>query len=233
MTPWVTPAKEIQTDVHKEPTGTPNEQTAEEKLAEFERRHKEASDALSQKSEENIKDKIKIATLDPKSIAGMDKKMQNKVISDIYWYNNIEELKLIQWEEFWKSGEDQELTDSEELTRKVKMLELKNRQSTTTQAIKDFLRDNKKILKDDDGAYEKIAEELPLISESLSAEERVEKAVRILYWDPKNYVDNTTNTYLSMQEQGMSAWANAQAWTPPKENLFADFARASGFLKKD
>jgi len=37
-----------------------------------------------------------LATLDPKEILGMDGKMQNKVISDLYGYNNLEELKLIQ-----------------------------------------------------------------------------------------------------------------------------------------
>tara|TARA_R110000737_G_scaffold14419_2_gene30408 strand:+ start:726 stop:902 length:177 start_codon:yes stop_codon:yes gene_type:complete len=57
----------------------------------------------------------------------MDSKMQNKVISEIYGYNNVEELKLIQGEEFWKSGEDQELTSTEELAQKIKLLEYQNK----------------------------------------------------------------------------------------------------------
>ena len=98
---WVTPATEIQDKATQEPNASEGTPTVN-----WEARHKEASDALSQKAEQDIKTNIKLANLDPKEILAMDSKMQNKVISEIYGYNNVEELKLIQGEEFWKSGED-------------------------------------------------------------------------------------------------------------------------------
>lgn len=196
----------------------------------FEARHKEAQDALSKKAEENIKTNIKLATLDPKEILAMEGKMQNKVISEVYWYNNIEELKLIQGEEFWKSADEKELSDFDELNQKMKILEYQNKKSDITRALESYQKDNSKIFDDNEDAVQKIEGELAYISETLPAKERVERAWKILFGD--NYVDNTTATYLSMQDQSMSAGsrANRTDWKP-QGNSFADFAKSRGFLK--
>ena len=222
---WVTPEKEIQEGTTQEPNaseGTPK--------VNWEARHKEASDALSQKAEQDIKTNIKLANLDPKEILSMDSKMQNKVIGEIYWYNNVEELKLIQGEEFWKSGEDQDLTSTEELAQKVKLLEYQNKKWGVDRAIEEYVKDNKKIFEDDSEALTKLNAELSYISDTLPVKDRVQRAWKILFWD--NYVDSTTATYLSMQDQSMSAGSRATlADWKPQENSFKDFAKARGFLK--
>lgn len=225
---WVTPVKEIQDGGQ-----TPNTQDlalAETPKVDWEARHKEASDALSQKAEQDIKTNIKLATLDPKEILTMDGKMQNKVIGEIYGYNNVEELKLIQGEEFWKSADEKELSDYDELNQKMKILEYQNKKSDITRALESYQKDNSKIFDDNEDAIQKIEGELAYISETLPAKERIERAGKILFGN--NYVDNTTATYLSMQDQSMSAGSRASMtdWQP-QGNSFADFAKAKGFLK--
>lgn len=222
---WVTPENGDSKTNTQEPNvseGTPK--------VDFEARHKEAQDALSQKAEENIKTNIKLATLDPKEILTMDGKMQNKVIGEIYGYNNVEELKLIQGEEFWKSADEKELSDYDELAQQMKVLQYQNKKSDVNRALENYQKDNSKIFTDNEDALQKIEGELAYISETLPAKERVERAGKILFGN--NYVDNTTQAYLSMQDQSMSAGsrANRTDWQP-QGNSFAEFAKAKGFLK--
>lgn len=232
MTPWVTPEKEIQTGSQEPNTQEPSKEgtPTKEELQALEARHKEAADALSRKAEEELKTSIKLAKLDPKEILEMDGKKQNKVISEIYGFNNLEELKLIKWDEFWKSEEEKEFTDTEQLAQEIKLLKYKNKTSEVDRALEDYQKDNSRIFEDNEDALEKLKIELSYISESLPAKERVERAGRILYGDTKNYVDKTTETYLSMQDKWYSAWANAQR-VETKDTSFADFAREWGFLK--
>jgi hypothetical protein len=133
----------------------------------------------------------------------MESKMQNKVIGEIYGYNNVEELKLIQGEEFWKSADEKELSDYDELAQKMKVLEYQNKKSDINRALESFQKDNSKIFTDNEDALQKIEGELAYISDTLPAKERVERAGKILFGN--NYVDNTTQAYLSMQDQSMSA----------------------------
>lgn len=218
---WVTPATEIP-KTNQEPTGTPDNQE------DFKARHKEAQDALSRKAEENIKTNVKLAKLDPKEISSMELKMQNKVISELYWYGNIEELKTMQGEEFWKSWEDQDLSDHEELAKKIKLLEYQNKKADISRAIDSFQKDNKKVFEDDEEAATKLEAELSYISDTLPAEERVKRAGRILFGD--NYVDKTTQAYLSMQDSSFST-GNKTVATQEKNTSFADYAKSKGFLK--
>ena len=225
---WVTPEKEIQNGAEAPKTQEPNEGTPK---TDYEARHKEAQDALSRKAEENIKANIKLAKLDPKEIVDMDSKMQNKVISELYGYNNIEELKLIQGEEFWKGEEEKDFNETETLAQKIKILEYQNKKSDVARALENYQKDNAKIFEDNPDALEKIEGEIAYISDSLPVKERVERAGKILFGN--NYVDNTTATYLSMQDKSMGSGGNANRSTDgtKKDNSFADFAKAGGFIK--
>lgn len=223
---WVTPEKEIQQEGQPSTTQEPNEGTP----TNWEARHKEASDTLSKLAEQNIKTNVRLAKSSPEEILTMEPKLQNKVISELYWYNNLEELKLIQWEEFWKSGEEQEMSDYDALAQKVKLLDYQNKKSEIGRALEDYQKDNKEIFSDNEDALSKIESELAYISETLPAKERVERAAKILYWN--NYVDKTTSTYLSMQDTSISAGANGGARIDtPQGNSFADFAKDGWFLK--
>ncbi len=226
MNNWVTPEKEIQPVSQETNTQEPNEGTP----TNWEARHKEASDTLSKLAEQNIKTNVKLAQSSPEEILNMEPKLQNKVIGEIYGYNNLEELKLIQWDEFWKGKEEQEMTDVETLSQKIKILDYQNKKSELTRAMEDYQKDNKEIFSDNEDALSKIESELAYISDTLPAKERVERAGKILFWD--NYVDNTTSTYLSMQDSSISAGANKAKIDKPQGNSFADFARAGWFLKK-
>lgn len=48
-----------------------------------------------------------------------DKKLQNKIIKEIWWLDNLDELKLIHWDNFYKEhkSEDEELSDIEDLIK--------------------------------------------------------------------------------------------------------------------
>lgn len=227
MTHWVTPEKEIQnpqTEEFAEKVDTPQEDVWVLKA-----RHKEASDTLVVKQEELIKTNVKLAEKHPEEILEMETEMQNKVIKKIYGYDNLEELKLIQWDNFYQSDDEKEVSDTEDLKKQVKLMEYKNKKSELNRAMEDYKRDNKKIFEDNTDAEDKIQAELELISDKLSSKERIERAAKIVYGN--NYVDNTTEAYLSMQEKSMSAGAQAQRVDTKNGSDFRSFAVEKGFLK--
>jgi len=82
-------------------------------------------------------------------------------------------------------------------------LKYQNKKSDVSRALETYQLENKKIFSDDENALSKIETELAYISESLPVAERVQRAGRIVFGD--NYVDKTTEAYLSMQDTSMSS----------------------------
>ena len=61
---------------------------------------------------------IKLARKDKSEILNIkDYKIQSKVIKELYGLDNLEDVKLIHWEEFYKEKETEDEDGSDELTK--------------------------------------------------------------------------------------------------------------------
>lgn len=187
---WVTPEMEIQEETIQESNDTPD----------IESRYKEASDTISKMGESLLKANIEIAEVNPKKILDMDTKMQNKVIKHKYGLDNLEELKLIHGDTFYedKSKEEEIVDETEELRKRLKLLEIQNEKWAVNRAIENFKIENKNLFERDESAVEKLMEEMKYLSDSLSPEERVKRASKIVF---SSYVDSSTQAYLDIQEK--------------------------------
>ena len=196
-------------------TEVSNKETQEAKAnpennIDYAKAHKEAQDELSKKGEALIEANLKLAEINPKSILDMDRKMQNKVVKKLYWYENIEELKLIQGDEFYKESSDEDEDDDDNklssLEKEVKILKYQREKGALEWALEKFKTAHPWLVKDDT-ALEKIKTELEYISESLPAEDRVKRAAKIALW---NTISDTDAAYLAMQDVSMWGTSSSQ-----------------------
>lgn len=147
---------------------------------------------------------VKLATTDKKSILELDKDLQDKVVKKLYWLDNLEEVKLIHWENFYKEKVE-DVDDDDELTRIKKELELikfNQNKSSLEGAIEQFKKDNKDFFKSED-AEMKLRNEIKYISSDLSPNERINRAFRIAFW-----INPTDSAYIALQET-VKKWWNA------------------------
>ena len=207
---WDKPENGVSTTNHQEVSEEAKLEIEREALA-----HKEAQDALSKKAEELINTNMKLAELNPKSILDMDTKMQNKVIKKLYWYGNIDELKLIHGEEFYKKTEgweEVEKSEIEQMKQKMKILEYNNQKDKFEAAIDEFKKENESALNANEGSLEKIIKETEYISSSLPAKERIMRASKIVLGT--NFSEDAA--YLLMQERTKGN-SGLTKWTTTKE----------------
>lgn len=215
----------------KEELENGNPQTIDYKVA-----HKEAADALTIKAEELIKTNVKLASLNPKSILDMDKKMQNKVIKEVYWYNTLEELKALLGDKFYEKAEENWENEDITLTlqKEVKLLKYQSEQGELNRALETYALKNPDILKATPDAIIKIKTELEYISDKLSHAERIERASKVLFW---TYTSDVKAAYLAMQDISTTGWANENKKLEAKQShadldLIFD-ARISSNKKKE
>ena len=151
---------------------------------------------------------VKLASTDKKSILELDKDLQDKVIKKIYWLDNLEELKLIHWDSFYKAKDNSDEDEEDELTRIKKELELikyNQNKSSLEWAIEQFKKDNKDIFNNED-AESKLRNELKYISTELNPNERINRAFRIAFG-----INPTDAAYLAMKETVTKGWnSNSQ-----------------------
>lgn len=143
---------------------------------------------------------IKLANKDKQSILEIsDKKLQDKVVKEIYWLNNIEEVKLIHWDTFYKERENEEDENEDKLSkleRELKLMKYNTSKSEIEKAIEDYRKENK-ILFEASDSEEKLREELKYISSEISAEDRVKRAGKIVFGISNNPTDTA---YLKLME---------------------------------
>lgn len=164
-------------------------------------------------NQELINSKIELAKVNPKSILDIkDTKLQSKVIKEIYGLNNINEVKVIYWDNFFEAKNDEDLDEVEKLRKKVALLEYNSEAGKIDQSIKEFKKLNASIFSDKPNAEEKLRETFSLISNSLPVDERLEMAAKIAFW--VNYIDKTTQAYIEMQKGNISNWS----WGEAKDN---------------
>ena len=74
---------------------------------------------------------LKLAKGNPQEILDIsDKKIQSSVIKELYWVDDISELKMVYWERFWETDSEKELSDLEKLTKEVNLLKFKDKKSS-------------------------------------------------------------------------------------------------------
>ena len=135
---------------------------------------------------------IKLVTKDKDELLNIsDKKLQNKVIKELYWYDNLEELQAIEW--FEKEKEEDKVDNDELISVKqeVKILKYKAEKQEVDMAIKKYLTENNV---NDEEVIDKIKEELKYISSSLDINERVKRAWKII-------VQQNNLSMLSLQDK--------------------------------
>jgi hypothetical protein len=150
---------------------------------------------------------VKLASTDKKSILELDKDLQDKVIKKIYWLDNLEELKVIHWDNFYKSKEIDEEDDEDELTRIKKELELikyNQNKNNLEWAIEQFKKDNKDIFNNEEAEI-KLRNEIKYISSDLQPNERINRAFRIAFG-----INPTDAAYLAMKET-VTKWWNSNS----------------------
>lgn len=154
--------------------------------------YKNLQSTYTKANQERIELAKKLVEKDKSEILNIkDKKLQNKVVKDLYWYDNLEELQAIHWDKFFnvtKSDEDDDLTT---LQQKVRLMEYRAERNQVDIAIKNYLSENKIT---DEDAVDKLKDELKYISKDLEVDERVRRAWKITF-------NNNTSWYLAMSDK--------------------------------
>ena len=139
----------------------------------------------------------KLVKTSPKELEGMDTKLQNKVIENLYWASSLEELKIISPELFEDTKSEEEINDDEtlKLERKVQLMEYKMNQWAVSTAIDNFKVSNKDLVDTIPEFENKMKEEMKSFSSDLNIKEKAEKAFKIIAGSSTN----NTEAYLAMQ----------------------------------
>ena len=129
----------------------------------------------------------KLVEKDPKELLWMDAQIQNKVIKDVYGYDNIEELKIMLPDIFEKNDDD--LNDGYDngdalLQMKIEqeLLKMKLNKKDVNDEIEKYTSSNSNIASSIPNFDEKVREELKYISSELPTKQRVERATKLVSW---------------------------------------------------
>lgn len=126
-----------------------------------------------------------------------DKKLQNKIIKEVWWLDNLEEVKLIHWDNFYKEikSEEEELSDIEKLNKELLLLKHNQAKTQLENKVEDYVKTNPNLFKNE-WNKDLLLEELKYISSELPVDERIKRASKIAFW-----VNNINNGYLSLHSQ--------------------------------
>jgi len=144
----------------------------------------------------------KLAEKDPKELLWMDAQIQNKIIKDIYGYDNIEELKIMLPDVF-ENNEDDKYGDNgwnngdalEQMKREQELLKMKLNKKDIDDEIEKYTSINWNVVTSIPNFNEKVKEELKYISSELPAKERVNRATRLVGGNS----DINVEAYLQLQ----------------------------------
>lgn len=168
---------------------------------------------------------LELFQTNPIAIEKFDDKIKNRIVKELYWYDNFEDAKAILWDKFYSTNEEKEEnktpTDDisirlEKLEREKRETEYKLTQSTKSQSINKYKTEYSTILEWIEDLDNKIEEELKLISTSVDTDTRVKYAMSIVkdkYWNKVNFASRT------------SGWAKPNGWWEEKPQRNPELAR--------
>jgi hypothetical protein len=152
---------------------------------------------------------LKLAKGNPQEILDIsDKKIQSSVIKELYWVDDISELKMVYWERFWETDSEKELSDLEKLTKEVNLLKFKDKKSSLDWEILKFKLSNPHLFVNWN-EEEVLKEKLNYISKDIPLNEAIEMASIITFW--KDY-KNPNSVY---KELGSSVQINTTSSKAP------------------
>lgn len=161
---------------------------------------------------------VKLASKDKSSILDIkDVKLQNKVIGEIYGLSNIEEVKAIYGEEFYKSDDEKTEDDTVKLQREIALMKHNSEKEKIERAIKDYKRTNPELVPDAQ-SEEQLRGKLSLLSHTIPAEERVELAGKLAFGNT-NKVNEAYKELqtLNTSDKGTAGAAKEESKTPTKQ----------------
>lgn len=126
----------------------------------------------------------KLVKNSPKELEGMDVKLQNKVIENLYWASSLEELKIISPELFEENNKrkDDDEDETVKLEKKVRLMEYKMNQWAVSTAIENMKISNKDLADTIPEFENRMKEEMKTFSSDLSVKEKAEKAFTLVAW---------------------------------------------------
>lgn len=180
----------------------------------YEKAYKALQPEYDRWNDEKYKLALELAKSNKESLLTMSSKTQNKVIKELYWLNNIEELKLIHWENFFtrKNNEDEEKTDNEKLLQEIKLIKYNQAKNEIDSEIENLKKENKELFLEW-WAEDKLREELRYLSDNLPIKERVKRAAKIALMPN---VDNTTAAYLKVI---WTSWNFVNGWNNNEKQI--------------
>ena len=159
----------------KNPNGNPSEENW--KNEDWEKRFKDTQASFTKSQQEKIDMAKILVESDPINITKIpDENIRNKIISEKYGVDNLEELKLFHPNVLNpKKEEDKEdeLTEVERLRQEVNLMKYKDRKTKTNEVLDTVISANKDIVATIPEFEDKIKEELKYISDKLSPKDRV------------------------------------------------------------
>ena len=176
----------------------PNGQSEQTPKSYTEEEYKNAQAFGTKANQQLINISKQLAESNPKALLWMDANIQNKVVKDIWGYDNVEELKIMLPDVFedWESSSSNWETTMEDMQRKQLLLERKLEEKDVADEIEKFELWNWDIISTIPDFKDKVREELKYISSSLPAKQRVDRASRLVTNSRWN-ID--VEAYLSLQ----------------------------------
>ena len=180
---------------------------------------------------------IKLVSKDKKELLAIqDKKLQEKVIKEVYGLANLEEVKLIHGNQFWEDGNnntndyDDDESDILKIRKELDLMKYRSEKDTIEKEINSFKKENA-ILFDTEDAEDRLRDELKYISKELPAEERIKRASKAAFGILKN--PNDAAFIKLIQSQGVFVGGDRNdGATKTKTQSDAEAAFKSVFWKK-
>ena len=150
---------------------------------------------------------VKLATKDKKEILDItDRKIQSKVVKELYGLDNVEEVEAIYGKDFWDEKKIEDDSDEDDkylkLEKEIKLTRFQQEKRELDSAIQ-AIKDKNALQFENPETEEKLRDELRYISKELPLEERIKRASQIVLGNNQSNwssVKETTN----MQVKGQS-----------------------------
>lgn len=204
------------------------QEQAEKKFVE-EEKYKSLQSEYTRNRQNEIKIAVELVKENKWKLLTLEKDLQDKVVKEIYWLENVEEVKAVYWNSFYKEEKEDKDDDDERtsaIEKELKILKHRQEKKEVDDAILRFKNENK-ILFDIEDAEQKLRDELKYISSELSVEERVKRAWRSAFWA----ISSTDALYTKIM-QTQWGWASFSQGKQKQNTWVEDTSIADAVLAK-
>lgn len=156
---------------------------------------------FTQARQREIELATQLAERDKKTILSLDSDTQKKVVKRLYGLSNLEEVKLIHWENFYEEREGSESEEEDRLSKLEKELKL-TKYNQSKKEIDNAIwkvKEQNAIYFEDNSFEDKLKDELKYISTELDTNERVRRAFSIL---KSSWVNENSAAYKELKDRG-------------------------------